>query len=141
MRTRAPYGQDGGVISVDLARQLLATGVLWQPRPGDRFVIDKEALTGDVFWVSDLTIELHHWGDKSVLGFNGTTEWALDSVDLDQALWLPREDQLRELLGDRLDTLRRGGDGWTVRLIDGSETTDADVESAYARALLAAVTP
>lgn len=127
------------MISVDLARQLLATGVLWQPRPGDRFVIDKEALAGEVFWVSDLTIELHHWGDKSVLGFNGTTEWALDSVDLDQALWLPREDQLRDLLGDRLDTLRRGQEGWTVHLSDGSQTSDPDVECAYARALLTAV--
>ena len=129
------------MISVDLARQLLATGVLWQPRPGDRFVIDKEALTGDVFWISELTIELHHWGDKSVLGFNGTTEWALDSVDLDQALWLPREDQLRELLGDRLASLHHDPPGWTVRLTDGSQTSDADVETAYARALLATVAP
>lgn len=129
------------MISVDLARQLLATGVLWQPRPGDRFVIDKEALTGDVFWISDLTIELHHWGEKSVLGFNGTTEWALDSVDLDQALWLPREDQLRELLGDRLASLHHDPSGWTVRLADGSLTSDADVETAYARALVSAVAP
>ncbi|MEO7069235.1 MAG: hypothetical protein ABI131_01950 [Nostocoides sp.] len=129
------------MISVDLARQLLGAGVLWQPEPGDRFVIDKEGLTGEVFWVSDLTIELHHWGDTSVLGFNGTTEWALDSVDLDQALWLPREDQLRELLGDRLDTLRRDDVGWRVRLTSGAETTDTDVENTYARALLAAVTP
>lgn len=127
------------MISVALARQLLATGVLWQPRPGDRFVIDREALTGDVFWISELTIELHHWGDTSVLGFNGTTEWALDSVDLDQALWLPREDQLRELLGDRLASLRHDAPGWTVRLTDGSKTSDADVETAYARALLAVV--
>lgn len=127
------------MISVALARQLLATGVLWQPRPGDRFVIDREALTGDVFWISELTIELHHWGDTSVLGFNGTTEWALDSVDLDQALWLPREDQLRELLGDRLASLRHDAPGWTVRLTDGSQTSDDDVETAYARALLAVV--
>ncbi len=127
------------MISVALARQLLATGVLWQPRPGDRFVIDREALTGDVFWISELTIELHHWGDTSVLGFNGTTEWALDSVDLDQALWLPREDQLRELLGDRLASLHHDAPGWTVKLTDGSQTSDDDVETAYARALLAVV--
>ena len=130
---------DGGVITVELARSLTAHGVMWQPLAGDRFVIDAELLTGEVFWVSDLTVELHHFGDTSVLGFNGTTEWALDSVRLDQALWLPREDQLRELLGDRLVDVRRLEDGWAVgTLCDGErrETRDADLECAYAQALL-----
>ncbi len=148
------------MITVELARALLAGGVLWQPEPGDRFVIDKPELTADVFWISDLTIEVHHWGGQSLLGFNGTTEWALDSVSLDQALWLPREDQLRTLLGDRLlrvDRLPRAGadrvagadkaDGaprgdeeassWRVTLGDGTQVTDDDLEVAYARALTA----
>lgn len=128
------------MLSLDQARALAAAGVLWQPQPGDRFVIDREQLTDDVFWISDLTIELHRYGDASVLGFNGTTEWALDSVPIDQALWLPREDQLRELLGDRLLSLHREAEGW--RLVSRGpddttvETHDADVESAYARAVL-----
>ncbi len=124
---------------MQLARDLLAAGVLWEPSPGDRFVIDAELLTGDVFWVSDLTVEVHHFGDQSLLGFNGTTEWALDSVRIDQALWLPREDQLRELVGDRLLDVRRLDDGWAVRTThDGvvTQTVDPDLESAYARALL-----
>jgi len=130
---------DGSVISVDLARALLAAGVLWEPVAGDRFVIDAELLTGEVFWVSDLTVEVHHYAGQSVLGFNGTTEWALDSVRLDQALWLPREDQLRELVGDRLVDVRRLDEGWAVRLDhDGErrEIIDPDLECAYARALL-----
>jgi hypothetical protein len=90
------------MITVELARALLAEGVLWEPRAGDRFVIDRSTLHSDVFWVSDLTIELHHFGGQSVLGFNGTTEWALDSVTLDTALWLPREDPIRYPRGDRL---------------------------------------
>jgi hypothetical protein len=52
-------------------------------------------------------------------------------------LWLPREDQLREALGDRLARLERTGDGWTVVLADGRRFADPDVESAYALALLA----
>ena len=131
------------MITVELARALLAEGVLWEPRSGDRFVIDRASLESDVFWVSDLTVELHHFGGQSVLGFNGTTEWALDSVDLDQALWLPREDQLRELLGDRLVRLEPREDGWSVahRADDGTvgEVFDADAECAYARALLEAL--
>lgn len=129
------------MISLDLARALLhQSGVLWEPNAGDRFVIEAELLTSEVFWVSNLTIEPQHFADQTVLGFNGTTEWALDSVGLDQAVWLPREDQLRELLGDRLESLRRVTDGWevTYAVSDGTRhtLTDPDVECAYARALL-----
>jgi hypothetical protein len=45
-------------------------------------------------------VEVHEHPGGSLIGFNGTTEWALDSVDLGDTLWLPREDQLRELLRD-----------------------------------------
>ena len=34
-----------------------------------------------------------------MLGFNGTTEWALDSLKTEQVLWLPREGQLRAEIG------------------------------------------
>jgi hypothetical protein len=132
-------GEDGWVITVPLARELLKAGVLWQPAAGDRFVIDAELLTEEVFWVSDLTVEVHHYAGQPILGFNGTTEWALDSVRLDQALWLPREDQLRELIGTRLVDIRRLPDGWAVRVDADGETrerADADLECAYARALL-----
>ncbi|MEO7268646.1 MAG: hypothetical protein ABIW49_05525 [Knoellia sp.] len=129
------------MISLDLARQLAHdAGVLWEPSPGDRFVIDAELLTGEVFWISNLTIEPQHFADQTVLGFNGTTEWALDSVGLDKVLWLPREDQLRTLLGDRLESLRRTTAGWEVtytgRAGSRHTLTDPDVECAYARALL-----
>ena len=128
------------MITVELARALLEAGVLWEPRAGDRFVIDAELLTEEVFWISDLTVEVHTYRDQSLLGFNGTTEWALDSVTLDQALWLPREDQLRGLLGDRLESVHRTDDGWqvTYAVRPGYVRTvsDADLECAYARAVL-----
>jgi hypothetical protein len=54
-----------------------------------------------------MTIEAHVYPTGTVLGFNGTTEWALDSVALDDALWLPREDQLRNALGGRFVSLTR----------------------------------
>jgi len=76
----------------------------------------------------------------TVLGFNGTTEWALDSVALDDALWLPREDQLRELVAAAFLSLSRDADGFTVvAIVDGSpsEFRAADAADAYARALLA----
>ncbi|NHA67872.1 hypothetical protein [Phycicoccus flavus] len=130
------------MISNQLARDLAATGVLWEPAAGDRFVIDTELLTEDVFWISDLTVEVHHYGGQSLLGFNGTTEWALDSVTLDQALWLPREDQLRGLIGNRLVSVRRTDEAWEVTFTPepgGEErmVQDPDLECAYARAVLA----
>ena len=128
------------MITVELARAVVEAGVLWQPATGDRFVIDAELLTSEVFWISDLTVEVHTYRGQSLLGFNGTTEWALDSVTLDQALWLPREDQLRELLGDRLEGVRRTEAGWEVSYAVAPgyvrTVTDADIECAYARALL-----
>lgn len=127
------------MLTLQLARDLLAAGVLWQPQAGDRFIIDEELLTDEVFWISDLTVEVHSFDGQSILGFNGTTEWALDSVNLDQALWLPREDQLRELLGDRLIFVARTDSGWELRyrLGDAPRTlTDPDLECAYARAII-----
>ena len=128
------------MLTLQLARDLLATGVLWQPQAGDRFVIDAEELTEDIFWISDLTVEVQSFEDQSILGFNGTTEWALDSVTLDQALWLPREDQLRELLGDRLEVVRRLEGEWelTYAVAPGyvRTVTDVDLECAYAKAIL-----
>jgi hypothetical protein len=87
------------MISVELAERLALAGLRWRPAPGDRFVIPQPALGGQVFTLSEMTIEAHEYPSGTVLGFNGTTEWALDSVAQDDALWLPREDQLRDLLG------------------------------------------
>jgi hypothetical protein len=130
------------VITVELARSLAAGGVLWQPAPGDRFTIDQPNIVGEVFWISHLTIDVHTYQGQPLLGFNGTTEWALDSVTLDTALWLPREDQLRELLGDRFVGLQREADDWLVR-VDGEggrdTFSDPDPECAYALALLSLV--
>jgi len=105
-------------------------------------MVDQPEMTDSVFWVSDFTIEMHEYGEERVLGFNGTTEWALDSVPVDNCLWLPREDQLRELLGAMFVRLEREGDRWgVVWRIDGSEQRAAgpDVDDAYASALLAAL--
>jgi hypothetical protein len=132
------------MISVELARGLSEGGVLWEPAPGDRLTIDQPNVVGEVFWISHLTIDVHTFHGQPLIGFNGTTEWALDSVTLDTALWMPREDQLRSLLGDRFLCLRREGGEWLVDVSvdggDGSTTfRDADPECAYAQALLSVV--
>ena len=107
-------------------------------------VVDRD-LDETVFVLSDMVIEVRETPSGPLLAFNGTTEWALDSLEADAAVWLPREDQLRELLGARFVSLESvGGDsvpaGYAVTvLIDGSvqRQVEVDVEAAYARALLA----
>ncbi|GAA4181067.1 hypothetical protein [Gryllotalpicola koreensis] len=132
------------MIASSLARQLRDAGLDWHPAPGDFFQIDgPEFASDETFTVSDMTVEPHEFDTGTILGFNGTTEWALDSVSLEQALWLPREDQLRERLGAAFRSLEAHPAGrWRVTTsgtsADNSQPFDADdPESAYALALLA----
>ena len=128
------------MISTALARQLRTAGLVWRPASGDRFQIDRPELDGDIFTVSDLTIEPHHYPTGTVLGFNGTTEWALDSVAVEDALWLPREDQLRDLLRAAFRRLDRTDDAYVVTaVIDGDERRYESVSApeAYGLAVLA----
>jgi hypothetical protein len=116
----------------------------WHPAPGDFFRIEgPEFASDETFTVSDMTIEPHEFDTGTILGFNGTTEWALDSVALEQALWLPREDQLRECLGGAFRALTARPDGaWRVTTRSGGADRDfeaADAASAYAFALLALI--
>ena len=130
------------MISSDLAFALNASGLAWRPTAGDRFLIHRNDFESEVFTVSDMTIEAHEYSTGTILGFNGTTEWALDSVALEDSLWLPREDQLRELRGDRFHSLRRTDEGFAVEIDQRGETTvfaEADPADAYARPLLAVI--
>jgi hypothetical protein len=96
-------------------------------------------MDSDLFVLSDMTIEVHHFPAGPVIGFNGTTEWALDSIDQSEALWLPAEHQLRKQLGDAFAGLAPTGDGYRVTLrVDGATTgyDGPEAAEAYARALL-----
>ena len=139
------------MISTELARALRDSGLTWEPVAGDWFRIDRVEADEDTFILSDMTVEAHQFDTGTVLGFNGTTEWALDSVAIDDALWLPREDQLRQLLGAAFRSLERveraeSIDGVSLTasayrvstVVDGErrEVEAMDAADAYARALI-----
>ena len=133
------------MISTDLALLLRAAGLRWTPASGDRFMVLVDGLDDEVFTISEMTIEAHAYDTGTVLGFNGTTEWALDSVAQEDALWLPREDQLRAKLGSTFRSLARATDGSYQVLVElvgrPEQVFSADeAEDAYARALLSLVT-
>jgi hypothetical protein len=130
-------------ISRTTAEVLHAAGLQWRPVPGDRFVVRSNE-DEDVFTVSDMVVERHDHPTGTVLGFNGTTEWALDSIRLEDALWLPREDQLRELLGWAFRSLARSTTGLYQVLVEvpgrPEQVFDGDdAAEAYAQALLSLV--
>ncbi len=127
------------MLSVRLAIRLRDAGLAWEPAPGDRFAIPDKGMDDEVFVLSTMTVEVHDLPGRTVIGFNGTTEWALDDVEKDAALWLPREDQLRELLGDAFHRLERAGVRYRVVATVWNEVvefTDSEPEAAYAEALL-----
>lgn len=127
------------MITVELATRLRAAGLPWSPASGDRFVVADRDMDGEVFVVSELTVDVHDAPGGRVLRFNGTTEWALDSVEADAVVWLPHEGQLRAALGTAFQRLEPVGDGWAVVTeIDGTgqRHVDVDAERAYARAVL-----
>ena len=130
------------MISTSAAERLLRAGLVWHPHAGDRFALRSAQLAGEVFTISDMVVEAHQYPGGTVLGLNGTTEWALDSVEQDDALWLPREDQLRDLPGGTFRSLARALDGRYEVLVElagrPEQVFPADSASdAYAEALLA----
>ncbi len=127
------------MISTELARRLRDAGLHWKPSSGDRFQIDRAELDSEIFTISELTVEAHTYPTGTILGFNGTTEWALDSVELSDTLWLPREDQLRDLLRTAFRGLERTSDGYrVVYTIDGVDRHADSISApeAYGLALL-----
>ena len=105
-----------GVISFELAHRLHDAGLAWSPGNGDRFWVPDRDLDQTVFTVSDMVVELRDQPAGRVFAFNGTTEWALDDVEEHEAVWLPRLDQLLDLLGTHFLSLTARSGGYVVRV-------------------------
>jgi len=135
------------VITRELAEALAARGLAWEPASGDRFVVPDRDLDDEVFVVSGMSIEVANLEFGAEMRFNGTVEWALDSIAQSEVIWLPREEQMREALGERFLRLESVTGGFAVVLVDGSgpdaevRHVDIDAERAYARALLSVLSP
>lgn len=128
------------MISFDLAEQLDEAGLEWMPRDGDRFTIPGHNLDGQVFSISEMTVDTRDEVGGRVITFNGTVEWALDSVMEEEVVWLPSEAQLRDRLGNAFKSLEASEDGYRCRIVvvDGTRVFEgATPTEAYGRALLA----
>jgi hypothetical protein len=136
------------VITRELAVELARRGLAWIPSSGDRFFVPDRDLDDEVFVVSGMSIEVSDLPSGAEMRFNGTVEWALDSIAQSEVIWLPREEQMRAALGDRFLRLEAVTGGFAVVLSQGTGDTgdsapggeeryvDIDAERAYARALV-----
>jgi hypothetical protein len=135
------------VIGLEQGLALRDAGIRWQPRDGDHFAIPDRDLDDRVFVLSHMVVEVIDSPVGPLLAFNGTTEWALDSIEIDEVVWLPLEHQLRQLLGPAFvglevlpgDEPATRGYAVTIRLGDGGTQRHVDLsaDAAYLRAVLA----
>jgi hypothetical protein len=134
------------VISLDVAIKLKACGLVWEPSLHDFFAIPESELDNRIFVVSDMMIDIQQLFGHQVITFNGAVEWSLDNIMMADAVWMPTESQLRELIQGRLlnetdQSIQLLGQGskYRCRVTSGELTAifeAADASDAYGSALL-----
>jgi hypothetical protein len=136
------------MLSLDSAKKLKQVGLIWSPQEGDSFFIPFRDLDETVYRISDMSVLVEEMGDELAITFNGTAEWALDHLVLGEAVWVPHEEQVRDLLEKRLVehgeaqpvlTLFTTSDGYTCQIRwAGTLHTfeDFGASEAYAKALI-----
>ncbi|MEA3336714.1 MAG: pilus assembly protein CpaE [Chloroflexota bacterium] len=90
------------MLTLTVAQDLKDAGLAWQPTVLDFFTLPMEGFTDQVFVINNMTIMAEPIRGKLAITFHGTVEWALDHIFVTEVVWIPREDQLREMLEERL---------------------------------------
>ena len=135
------------MISLETARKLKAAGLEWRPALMDFFGIPDRQMDDKIFVISDMLVTVELLQGLQVVSFQGASEWALDSLVTTEAVWMPREEQLRHALEAALIASGRpemrlvsglGGVRVECFIKDQAESFEAeDGGEAYAEALLA----
>ena len=129
------------MLNRDFAQQLANAGLAWSPTERDMFMIPDTDLDR-VFVISDVPALVQQLAGVPHIAFHGASEWALDQVQVRDAVWVPSETQLRLALEARLPrgafVLERQPEGYRCVVLgagaNGHFHTSA--EDAYAAALL-----
>ena len=90
------------MLSIRTAQRLREAGLAWTPAALDYFALPMPGFEDQIFVINNMTIMAEPIRGRLAITFHGTVEWALDHVWAGEAIWVPREDQLRELLEERL---------------------------------------
>lgn len=132
-------------LSLEIGQELKRAGLVWKPVTHDFFAIPDVEMDDKVFALSDMTISMEVLHGYHAITFVGSVEWALDFVYHADAVWLPTESQLRQMIVDRLGenpsmSLQTSIGGYVVTINTASSRQVFEGISAieaYAAALLA----
>lgn len=83
------------MVKLETARKLKSAGIQWQPQINDYFAIPDRDMDERIFVISDIQATIGLLQGIEVVSFQGASEWALDYLMMSEAVWLPREDQIR----------------------------------------------
>jgi len=90
------------MLSLSMARRLKTAGLAWTPALHDFFSVPDRGFDDRIFVINDMSVDVELLKGRSIVTFNGTSEWALDYEMTTELVWLPTETQLREILEHRL---------------------------------------
>ncbi|MPZ52749.1 MAG: hypothetical protein GEU79_08445 [Acidimicrobiia bacterium] len=126
------------MISLEVAQELKDAGLSWEPELHDTFAIPFPGLEDRRFVFADLTVDVTALAGLATITFGGSAEWSLDYVFRSDAVWLPNDSQLVELLGDRFQVMVRLDDGYrcSVKVDDQVSFEAANPSDAYGLALV-----
>lgn len=83
------------MISLKLACELKAAGLVWRSQLLDFFVIPDRGMDERIFVISDIQANLDLFRGWPVVTFHGASEWAMDHIMTTEVVWMPTETQLR----------------------------------------------
>ena len=86
------------MLSLETAVKLKSAGLEWKPELLDFFAIPDRQMDERVFVISDMLVTVEVLQGLQVVAFQGASEWALDSLVTMDAVWIPRESQIRKAL-------------------------------------------
>lgn len=134
------------MLSLAVAQELKAAGLPWTPTAHDFFGIPNRGMDERLFVISDVMTYIETIRGQPAVTFHGAVEWALDYVMLSEVIWIPREEQLREMVEVWLRaeappalTLTSTRDGYRCEIRQWGETVPFEAfgaGEAYARALI-----
>lgn len=90
------------MLNLSLAQELKNAGLDWDPQLRDFFAVPDRSMDDEIFVVNLMTVTIIRMHGRPVVAFHGVLESPLDYIDLSEAVWMPSETQLRNLLETRL---------------------------------------
>ncbi len=91
------------MLPLTLAIQLKDAGLNWIPDINDFFAIPDSDLDDRIFVMADMMTAPTTLKGWPAITFHGTSEWAMDYIFMQEVVWLPTEEQLRQELVYLLD--------------------------------------